>query len=44
MVPLAGGAVVAGRRGDEGLVNHAAEFRRYLKDMEFYERVSTEET
>lgn len=44
MVPLAGGAVVAGRRGDEGLVNHAAEFRRYLKDMECYERVSTEET
>lgn len=44
MVPLAGGAGVAGRRDDEGLVNHAAAFRLYLKDMGCHERVSTGES
>lgn len=41
MAPLAGGAGVAGRRDDEGLVNLAAAFRLYLKDMGGHERVST---
>lgn len=41
---LAGGVVVAGGGDDEGLVNHATEFRLSLKDMGFHERVSTGES
>lgn len=35
---------MAGRRDDEGLVNHAAELSLYLKDMGCHERVSTGES